>query len=549
MITTVLEQKIYKLRWILAIGWLLLIFAAFYDPLSLWLTNPDNLSSPIRIDPNVCVSIQGKCLTQEAYVLAPRIFWGIIVPLSIVILVVFGHETWRRICPLSFFSQIPRRLGIGRKVQKISPTSGIARLELVGIAADSWLGKNYLYLQLFLFYLGLNIRLLFANGNGAGLGTFLLLTIVASMIVGYLFKGKSWCQYFCPMAPVQLFFTGTRGVIGSDAHLSTPGKITQSMCRSIDPQGIEKSACVGCQSACIDIDIQRNYWDTLAQPDRQLLFYGYFGLMVGFFGYFYLYTGNWDYYYSGAWSHDPHQLSSLFDPGFYISGKAIPIPKIVAAPLTLGLSTALSYYGSQLLEKIYRYHLRRRGISLDKAEIRHRLYSFWVFISFNTFFEFVLHPNMQLFPTLMRLVINALLFLVSTLWLIRSLGRSHYRYSKEKTSGILRRQLEKLGVNWEESLEGKSIKDLSTDEVYVLAKVLPRFSQEFRQKIYQGVLEEAVASSKIYSEDNFGILAAVREQLKITEDEHYELLNIIISHNSPFFIPLQPQIRSRKLEV
>jgi hypothetical protein len=549
MIITVSEQKIHKIRWILTIGWLLLIFSAFYDPLSLWLTNPANLSSPIRLDPNVCVLIQGKCLTQVAYVLAPRIFWGTIIPLSIIILVLFGHETWRRICPLSFFSQIPRRLGIGRKVQKISPTSGIARLELVGIVPDSWLGKNYLYVQLFLFYLGLNIRILFANGNGAGFGSFLLITIAAAMLVGYLFKGKSWCQYFCPMAPVQLFFTGTQGVIGNNAHLDSPGKITQSMCRSIDPQGIEKSACVGCQSSCVDIDIQRNYWDTLEQPDRQLLFYGYLGLMVGFFGYFYLYTGNWDYYYSGMWSHDPHQLSSLFNPGFYISGKAIPIPKILAVPLTLGLSTAMSYYGSQLLEKIYRSYLMRRIKNISKGEIRHRLFSFWVFISFNVFFEFVLHPTMHVLPTSIRFLINALLVLVSTLWLIRSLGRSQYRYYKEKMSGSLRRQLVRLGVNWQELLEGKSIKDLSTNEVYILAKALPRFTQEFRRQVYLGILTEAVASCRNQSEDSLKIIQGVREQLRITEDEHDQLLAVVVADNSQSFIPLQPQIARSQVNL
>jgi hypothetical protein len=155
---------------------------------------------------------------------------------------------------------------------------------------------------------------------------------------------------------------------------------------------------------------------------------------------------------------------------------------------------------------------------------------------------------MQLLPTLMRLVINALLVLVSTLWLIRSLGRSQYRYYKEKTSGSLRRQLEKLGINWQASLEGKSVKDLSTDEVYILAKVLPRFSQEFRRRIYQGVLEEAVANCKTHSEDNLGILSGVREQLKITEDEHYELLGVVIGEISLFF-PLQPPIEARQLEL
>jgi hypothetical protein len=548
MITTVPEHKIHRFRWVLALGWLILIFSAFYDPLSLWLTNPDNLASPIHVNPDVCISVQGKCLPQVAYVLAPRIFWGMIVPLSIIILVVGGHETWRRICPLSFFSQIATRLGIGRKVQKISPTSGIARLELVGVKPDSWLGQNYLYLQLFLFYLGLNIRILFANGNGAGFGIFLAVTIAASIIVGYLFKGKSWCQYFCPMAPVQIFFTGTRGLTASDAHLSAPGKVTQSMCRTTNSQGKEKSACVGCQSICLDIDAQRNYWDTANQPDRQLLFYGYFGLMIGFFIYFYLYTGNWDYYYSGAWSHDVNQLDSLFGPGFYIAGKSIAIPKLVAAPLTLGLFTALSYYGSQGLEKAYRYYTIRRGENRRKGEIRHRIYSVWVFISFNIFFEFVLHPNMQVLPELARFIIKSGLVLISTLWLIRSLGRTQYRYYKEKLAGSLRRQLERLGVNWQASLEGRSLQDLSTDEVYILAKVLPRFSQEFRQQVYQGILEESLDNGKIQTEDSVEILDGIRQQLKVTAQEHYDLLALILGYPQSF-VPVAPDHQVKQLEL
>jgi hypothetical protein len=376
----------------------------------------------------------------------------------------------------------------------------------------------------------------------------LVLTIAASIVVGYLFKGKSWCQYFCPMAPVQIFFTGTRGVMATDAHLTAPSKVTQSMCRTTDAQGKEKSACVGCQSSCLDIDAQRTYWDTANQPDRQLLFYGYFGLMIGFFGYFYLYTGNWDYYYSGAWSHDVNQLGSLFSPGFYIAGKVIAIPKLVAAPLTLGLCAALSYYGSQLLEKAYRYYTISSGKNLRKGEIRHRFYSVWVFISFNIFFEFVLHPSIQIFPGLVRFIINAGLVLISTVWLIRSLGRTQYRYYKEKVSGSLRRQLERLGVNWQASLEGRSLQDLSTDEVYILAKVLPQFSQEFRKQVYQGILEESLDNGKVQTEDSVEILEGIRQQLEVTAQEHYDLLALILGYPQSF-VPVAPYREVRQLEL
>lgn len=539
MINKISEHKIHQLRWVLAIGWLLLIFAAFYDPLSLWITSPDNLASPLHVNANACILVQGECLPQVAYTLAPRIFWGTIIPLSIIVLVLGGHETWRRICPLSFFSQIPRRLGLGRKFQKINPTSGSVRLELVGVKPDSWLGQNYLYLQLFLLYLGLNIRILFANGNGAGFGTFLLITIAASIVVGYLFKGKSWCQYFCPMAPVQIFFTGTGGLKGSDAHLSAPGQITQSMCRTSDPKGKEKSSCVGCQSACIDIDAQRNYWDSFNQPDRQVLFYGYFGLMVGFFMYLYLYAGNWDYYYSGVWSHDSRQLSSLFGPGFYIAGQAIPIPKIVAAPLTLAACTALSCYISKFLEKAYRYDIIRRGENLRKSEIRHRCYSVCVFVSFNIFFEFVLCANLQFCSDWIKFSADAIVLIISALWLFRSFARNQHRYHKENISNSLRRQIQKLGVNLQDSLEGRSLEDLSTDEVYILAKVLPQFGRESILLVYQGILEEALTNGEMHSEDGLKILEDIREQLKITQAEHYDILTLISTEKPKNPIPLE----------
>ena len=196
MINKFSEQQIDRFRKVLAIGWSLLILLSFYDPVSRWLTHPDNLDSPLHIDPSVCVLVQGECLQQVSYVLAPRIFWGIVVPSSIIILTVGGHDTWRRICPLSFFSQIARSLGRGRKVKKVNPVSGSVKYEPAAVTKDSWLGRNYLYLQLLLFYLGLNVRLLFANGSGLGMGIFLVATITAAVVVGYLFKGKVMVSVF-----------------------------------------------------------------------------------------------------------------------------------------------------------------------------------------------------------------------------------------------------------------------------------------------------------------------------------------------------------------
>jgi Cyclic nucleotide-binding domain len=524
MLNRFTEKNINLVRWLLVVGWLILIASAFYDPLSLWLTDVKNLWSPIHINIDRCILVQGKCLPQTSYVLAPQIFWGIVIPLSIIILLVGGHETWRRICPLYFISQIPRYLGLQRKLGKRNSETGTVRRDLVGIKADSWLGKNFGYLQFGLLFLGLNLRLLVANGNGVGFGFFVLSSIFGALTVGYLFKGRSWCQYFCPMAPVQIFYTSNRGLLGSNAHLSTAASVTQSMCRSTDGKGKEKSACVSCQSPCIDIDAERTYWANIELPERKLLFYGYFGLMLGFFLYYYLYAGNWEYYFSGVWSHDPQQFSSLLQPGFYIADQAIAIPKILAVPLTLGVSTYISYRGGLAIEQLLTNWSNHKKKNWPVIQIRHFCFIFAVYISFNVFFVFAGRPTLRQLPYAVELLFNAFCIIVSTLWLQRNLTRSKPIYQRESLTGSLRRQLQKLEVNWKEFLEGRSINDLNTNEVYVLAKVLPGFNHQSRQNVYQGVLQDALSEGKTQSADSLEMLQGMREELQITTDEHYIIL-------------------------
>jgi FHA domain/Cyclic nucleotide-binding domain len=549
MLTKVTEKQMHLVRWFLVVGWLLLVLSAFYDPISLWLTDPTSLWSPVHINLDRCVLAQGSCLPQSSYVMAPRIFWGIVVPAGVVILLVGGHEVWRRICPLYFISQIPRRIGFQRKQDKINPETGSVRKELVGVKAESWLGKNFAYLQFGLLFLGLNLRLLVANGNGIGFGCFVLLSIAGALLVGYLFKGRSWCQYFCPMAPVQIFYTSNRGLLGSDAHLSPAATITQSMCRSIDDSGKEKSACVSCQSPCIDIDVERTYWANLEKPERKLLFYGYFGLMLGFFVYFYLYAGNWDYYFSGVWSHDSQQFSSLLKPGFYLGGQAIAIPKILAVPLTLGIFTAASYYAGIAIEQLLAIWSKRQHKNWSSSQIRHICFIGAVFVSFNVFFIFAGRPNLKLLPGYIELLFNAFYVLVSTLWLQRNISRSQPIYQRESLTGSLRRQLQKLAVNWNDFLEGRSMEELNTQEVYILAKVLPGFNRQSRLQVYQGILQEALAEGKIQSANSLEMLQGMREELQVTADEHYSILANLGVETPELFDPVVQRSREDRLRL
>jgi hypothetical protein len=91
------------------------------------------------------------------------------------------------------------------------------------------------------------------------------------------------------VAPVEEFYTGSRGLLGSQAHLPRHPRVrvSQSMCRTLPVNGkAEKSACVGCKLHCIDIDAEKTYWQGLMQPRRQRLSYGYAGLVISYFGYY-----------------------------------------------------------------------------------------------------------------------------------------------------------------------------------------------------------------------------------------------------------------------
>ena len=91
-------------------GWLVLVVSLFHDPVTPWLTRPDNTSSPFHLSSHTVI-VQGRPLDQASYPMGRRVFWTMVFPCVPLFLMVFGHEAWRRICPLSFFSQIPRMLG------------------------------------------------------------------------------------------------------------------------------------------------------------------------------------------------------------------------------------------------------------------------------------------------------------------------------------------------------------------------------------------------------------------------------------------------------
>jgi CRP-like cAMP-binding protein len=548
MFGQIAERRMHVVRWILTTSWLVLIASLFYDPLSPWLTQPDNLWSPLRIDPNLCVKVQGVCLKEQPYELGNTIFWGAIVPLSIFILLIFGHELWRRICPLSFLSQIPRALGWQRQLKRVNPTTGKIRYELPKVKPGSWLGRNYLYLQFGLLYTGLCARILFINSNRLALAAWFIATIAGAIAVGYFYGGKSWCNYFCPMSPVQSIYAEPGGLFASKAHIGDQ-QITQSMCRIVTDEGKEQSACVACQTPCIDIDSERAYWDAVIQPKQKLLYYGYVGLVVGYFCYYYLYAGNWAYYFSGAWAHQKNQLDTLLKPGLYLFSTPILIPKLVAVPLILGGFSVMGYFAGRFVEHRYQKHLQRTKQRISPEMIQHRMFTLCTFAVFNFFFIFGGRPLVLLMPLFLQFFYEGIIVGLSTLWLYRTWQRSPDLYARESLATRLRRQLSKLQLNVAQFLEGRSLEDLNTDEVYVLAKVVPGFTKEKRHQVYKGVLREALEEGYVNTSSSLEVLQQMRLELDISEEEHRAVLEELGVEDPELLDPNQKRSRENLVRL
>ncbi len=469
----------HAIRWAVLLAWGLLIVSLFYDPVSAVLTDPASTWSWLADEtiahatsPDECVSAQGYCVPIAPYAISTRIFWGMVIPSAIFVVLVFGHEFWRRICPLYFFSQIPRALGLK---------------PLLNIEQNQWLQTNHFYVQFALFFLGINGRILLFNSVRSAAGIFFIVTLLSAAGVVALYGGRSWCHYVCPFGMVQTVFTGPSGLLDSPAHKAPPYSITQSMCRTVGAQG-EESACTSCKAACMDIDAEQSYWAQMRKPGRKLVQYGYLGLVIGYFCYYGLYAGNFEYYFSGVWSHELRTVEALFDPGFYVAGRAIALPKIIAAPLTLATFAATSCWICTWIERYYRGHLKKTSLHSATASDQslHRMFSICTFIAFNIFFIYGGRPEINRLPMAAQLTFQTVIAVVSSLWLYRTWGRGEKVYQQEGSADKHRRQLKKLALDVDELLShsngSQTLAQLGEETVGVLANILPHLAQKSTEK-------------------------------------------------------------------
>src|SRR5262249_832152 len=152
-------------------------------------------------------------------------------------------------------------------VKRLNRRSGTVDRVLAVLPSEAWLREYHYYFQFGFLALGVLGRILFYNADRTALALAFGFVMVFALIVGVLFGGKTWCNYFCPVSVIQDIYTGPGGLLDSRA-LPVPGSVSQSMCRAPGPKG-DVSICVGCTSNCRDIDLENSYWKSVESHEKR----------------------------------------------------------------------------------------------------------------------------------------------------------------------------------------------------------------------------------------------------------------------------------------
>jgi len=507
------EQQARHARWTLLIGWLLLIFLLLKPELG------PGYRSSVCLESTICRPGMGN-----------DIFWNIGLPL-VILAVLVSHEFWRRICPLSFVSQVFRALGWQRTV-----LNRAGKPQVAAISESSWLARHHIQLQWSLLISGLSLRLLIANSNGLILALLFGASLLAALISGWAYSGKTFCQYLCPFAPAQQILSGPRSLLSSQAHLGGTSKTTQSMCRTVGAQGQDISTCVACSKPCFDIDAERTYWQSLSgKRGMAWAWYSYPGLILAFF---LLIQSDApaeasgqgiDYLRSNLFTYDGRLAAMAWQS--MLPADWPQLPRLLAVPALLSAGGVVSERLFHQIEQMQRHQLMAASPELAKERAIHRTRLLATFTAINTYFFFK-GNLLDSGTTLLSLELNLVIVAISSVWLYRNWDRDRGLYERESTSTSLRRRLAKLGPDLQQLLAGRQLADLSPGEVFVLANALPVQETSQRRSIYLDVLRDLISQGRLDRTASLKALVDLRTSLGLDDSDHQSALEILTSEDS-----------------
>ncbi len=422
-----------------------------------------------------------------------RLLWTIGIAALPLFFVVGGYHLWRRICPLAVVGQLGRLLG----------RPGTRKV-------GDWLAERYFLFQFALLFIGLSLRLIAINGSATWLGGFLIFVVVAAALVSFVFTGKTWCNFICPVGVVEKMYAEP-----SRLH----GELT-SQC----------SPCVACKKHCPDIDLEGGYWKELDDAPRRTVYFAWPGVVIAFYVTYWLVAADWDYYFSGYWAYETDLPAKWSDPGFYFAPFDV-IPRAVAAPLILAVCGAASYllfaFGERLALRRAVKGLEAGSMAEGEARqlVRHRALVLAGFTAFNAFYFFAGQPSLARLPDWAVKGWGALVVLASAAIFFRRWNRKEAEYVQEKFAQKILKKWE-----WGDAPPSENLQD-----IYLLHTERTK-QREARLRAYKETVRELVADGLV-TRAELVILDSLRAQLGISDKDHQKVIAELSGEERQLFDP------------
>jgi Cyclic nucleotide-binding domain/HEAT repeats len=428
-----------------------------------------------------------------------RLTWTVAIASLPFFWMVFGYHLWRRICPLAVMGQIGRLLG----------RPGTRKM-------GDWLGKNYILVQLGLMIVALALRLVATNGSDVWLAGFLGVVIVAAITTSFVYAGKTWCNFLCPVGLVEKIYTEPAHATAHDSDMS-------SQC----------APCVACKKHCPDIDLEQGYWKEATGNEgrpRRIAYFSWPGIVVAFYTYYYFVAGDWSYYFSGAWTYERDLPQHMLDPGFTFAPQ---IPRLVAAPLTLIVFGLASFVLFATVEKlIVARALGKLSKDADdnakegaRARVRHGMLAFCGLVAFNAFYLFAGQPSLARLPQAAVTGWGLLVVFASTAMFVRRITRREDQYVHEKFA-------QKILKKWE---WGDAPPSDKLEDIYLLHTERTK-QREARLRAYKETVREMVADGLV-TKGEMVILDSLRAQLGVSDKDHQKIINELSAEERQLFDP------------
>ncbi|HEY4176858.1 MAG TPA: cyclic nucleotide-binding domain-containing protein [Kofleriaceae bacterium] len=425
-----------------------------------------------------------------------RLTWTVAIAILPFFWMVFGFHLWRRICPLAVMGQIGRFVG----------RPGTKKM-------GDWMTSNYFLVQLGIMVTALTLRLVATNGSAVWLAGFLGIVIVFAIATSFMYAGKTWCNFLCPVGMVEKLYTEpARGAAASDELTS------------------QCAPCVACKKHCPDIDIEQGYWKEATERPRKVAYFAWPGIVVAFYTYYFLVAGDWDYYFSGRWTYERDLPSKMLEPGFTFLPQ---IPRIVAAPLTLLVFGGASYLLFSLIERAIGgrrlAHLPHETSEETKvallARVRHGMLAACGLLGFNAFYLFAGQPTLRNAPHWVVMAWTLLVVFASTTIFVRRITRREDQHVQEKFAQKILKKWE-----WGDAPPSDDLKD-----IYLLHTERTK-QKDSRLRAYKETVREMVADGLV-TRNEMQILDSLRAQLGITDKDHSKIIGELSAEERQLFDP------------